>query len=286
MDQPRHHLLADFLRTRRARLSPADLGLPSFGRRRTPGLRREEVAQLAGVGVTWYTWLEQGRAIGVSDQVIASIARVLQLGPHETSYLFTLLHGQRPASRTDDEPLTPSLIALLAHQGLFPAFYLGYRWDILAWNKSATLLLGDLGALPLGERNHVWQMFMNPATRACLVDWEAHAQRMIAEYRLTYGQYLDSEPFTALVDRLRRHSPEFSAWWPRHDVVGRLNIRKEFEHPVAGRLVFDQTTMLVSETQGLKLVVKVPAAGTDTARKLQELSAAPAEACLVAPILA
>jgi hypothetical protein len=272
-DATRRKTLGDFLQTRRARITPREVCLPLSGRRRTPGLRREEVAQLAGVGLTWYTWLEQGRSINVSDQVLESIARALLLDPHETHYLFTLANP--PATRrlapASAEHVGPALAALLAHQGLYPAFILGRRWDILAWNRSANVLLGDLDRVPRDERNHAWHMFANPMVRQCLCDWEMHAQRLLAEFRVSYGRYIEDPSFGALIERLSAASPEFRSWWPRHDVVGRLDVRKEFHHPAGGRLCFEQTTLLLSDAPDLKLVVKIPVPTTDTLDKLRAL---------------
>lgn len=266
--------LSDFLKTRRARLTPDDVGLPVGGRRRTPGLRREEVAQLAGVGVTWYTWLEQGRDISVSEEVLTSIAQALQLDAYETHHLFTLARGSLPVATGTDHvdnviEISAAMRSLLENQGSYPAFILGRYWEILAWNQATCLLLGDLSELPAEQRNHVWFMFANPMVRQCLVDWENHAQRMIAEFRVHYGRHIDDEHFTTLIERLRAASPEFNRWWEHHDVVGRLNVRKEFEHPALGHLTFEQTTLFASESPDLKLVVKIPVPGTGTLEKLR-----------------
>lgn len=258
-DTLRRKSLAEFLQTRRSRLSPTEVGLMANGRRRTPGLRREEVAQLAGVGVTWYTWLEQGRDISVSDQVLESIARALHLNPHETRYLFTLsgrdvIHYE---AADEIECITPALGSLLMHQGIYPAFVLGRRWDYLAWNKSAEMFLGDMNALPVDERNHVWHMFTDPIMREVLEDWEGHAQRIVAEFRVSYGRYLEDSAFNRLVHRLNETSKEFRDWWPRNDVSGKKDTYKVYLHPTMGRLEFEQTTLLVSGSPDLKLVVSV-----------------------------
>jgi transcriptional regulator with XRE-family HTH domain len=271
-DTLRRHTLAAFLQTRRARLTPVEVGLPPGVRRRTPGLRREEVAHLAGVGLTWYTWLEQGRDISVSDQVLESIAATLQLDPHETRYLFTLAHPEViPSAPLEPESLTPTLQRLLAVHDAMPAFILGRCWNILAWNDATTCLLGDLEAMPDTERNHLWLMFLHPGVRQSLQEWEMHAQRMVAEFRVSYGRYLEDERCTQLVERLQADSAEFRAWWPRHDVVVRRSVYKDFVHPQVGRLSFEQTTLLASDAPELKLVVKMPLPGTDTATKLAYL---------------
>jgi hypothetical protein len=273
-DALRRHTLAEFLQTRRARLAPIAVGLPAGARRRTPGLRREEVAQLAGVGLTWYTWLEQGRNISVSDQVLVSVATTLQLDPQETRYLFTLARPET-AARTDleEERISPTLHRLLAHYATMPAFILGRCWNILAWNSATTCLLGDLGTLPEVDRNHIWLMFTHPSVRLSLREWEPHAQRMIAEFRVSYGRYLEDRRCAQLVERLMEESAEFRAWWPRHNVLARGSVYKEFDHPTEGLLSFEQTTLLVSDAPDLKLVIKMPVPGTRTAEKLAHMLA-------------
>ena len=160
---------------------------------------------------------------------------------------------------------------LLANQGVFPAFILGRYWDILAWNRSASLLFGGLEHIAREERNHIWQMFANPAVRCSLVDWENHARRMIAEFRVSYGYFMEDAQFVTLIERLCAVSNLFREWWSRQDVVGRANVYKDFNHPTAGLLRFEQTTLLVSEQPDLRLVVKIPLPDTDTEGALQKL---------------
>lgn len=272
-DEIRRRSLSEFLKTRRARLSPTDVGFSNGRRRRTPGLRREEVAQLAGVGVTWYTWLEQGRDITVSDEVLDSIARTLQLDAYEIYHLYSLAKRQTPLLNhvADVEHVPPHLHRLLQHQGIYPAFIIGRYWDILAWNTSANLLLGELDRLLPDERNQMWHVFVNPMVRQCLVDWEEHAQRMVAEFRESYGRYIEDPAFTAFIERLKANSPEFAEWWSKHDVVGKLNVHKVFNYPDVGRLEFEQSTLMLSDMPHLRMIVKIPCAGTDTAEKLRML---------------
>jgi hypothetical protein len=205
--------------------------------------------------------------------VLESIACALQLDLDETRYLFTL--AKRPpatqALHNAPDQISPAMLELLAHQGAYPAFILNRRWDILAWNPATTCLLGDLHSLPAEERNYLWLMFAKPQMQQILLRWEEHAQRMLAEFRVSYSRYLEDERFNALVERLRASSSEFHAWWPRHDVVGRRNVYKEFQHPIAGRLSFEQTTLLVSGAPDLRLVVKIPLPETETAARLQKL---------------
>lgn len=273
-DEQRRRELADFLRTRRARLSPTEMGFPS-GRRRTPGLRREEVAQLAHVSSTWYAWLEQGRDIRVSVQVLEGIARALKLTSEERAHLFILTLQQLPPSLpTQQEVITPIHQRVLDHFEVGPAYITGLRWDILAWNQPTCLLFGDFSAMPLRERNLVWFFFTNAAHRHLLVDWSDHAQFVLAKFRSTCSRYLGDERLTELIEDLLRVSPEFRQWWPRHDIYGRPYGRKEYEHPRVGRLVFEYTAFQVAETPDLRLVLYTPLPESDTLqkfRKLQEL---------------
>lgn len=263
--------LANFLRTRRARLSPTDVGLPRTARRKTVGLRREEVAQLAGVGVTWYTWLEQGREINVSVQVLDSLARTLRLSAEEKAHLF-LLAGQIPPQHPapQQEQVSPFLQKFLEHQGSSPAYIMGRRWDILAWNRAACQVITNFAALPIEERNIVRFIFTHEEFRRRFVDWEAMAQRILAQFRASSSQYRDDEQLGALMTDLQHCSPEFACWWPRHEVQGRQDGQKELLHPQAGLLALDHSTFQIDGSPGLKMVVYLPV-NEETTKKLEQL---------------
>ena len=221
--------LGDFLRTRRARLAPEDVGLPRGSRRRAPGLRRAEVAQLAGVSVDWYTWLEQGRPITVSTQVLESLVQALHLHAHERDHLFFLAHQQPPPARAmEPETVSATLQHFLDHQGFSPAFVLGRRWDVVAWNEAARVVFGDFGQMTTFERNSVWRLFTSPTHRHLLVDWEGHARRVLAQFRATCGRYPGDPRLTELIQDLMLRSPEFRAWWPDHEVLGTPEGQKTF----------------------------------------------------------
>src|SRR5579859_2169143 len=224
--------LADFLRSRRARLSPADVNLPNGGGRRTPGLRREEVAQLAGVGVDWYTWLEQGRDINASEQVLSSVARVLRLDAAETRYLFTLVNSNQVFDA--GETVSDALVSMLDNLDTTPGTILNRCWDFLAWNRAFCALYGDVASFPPEERNCLWFVFSSRLLRQMLVDWEGHMQDTVAQFRADYGSNASDPRFADLIRRLTEVSPEFSTWWSHHDVRNRYNKRKEFNHPQAG----------------------------------------------------
>jgi transcriptional regulator with XRE-family HTH domain len=260
--------LGGFLRDRRARLRPETLGLAPGRRRRTPGLRREEVAQLAGVGVTWYTWLEQGRDIRVSDQVLASVARVLQLEPVERAHLFRLAGHAAPAGPRD-EAVQPMLRTVLRSWEPNPAIVLNRRWDVLAINRPYELVFGDYSDLPEGRRNVMWSLFMRPSRRRLLCDWEREARLAVASFRTEAASHLDDPDFRDLITDLRERCPEFGAIWDRQDVRGRAEGLKRLEHPTLGRLDLEYTTYWVNDQPGLRLMLYVAAPGSPADRALR-----------------
>ena len=270
-EEKRRRELADFLRTRRARITPTEVGLIQTARRKTAGLRREEVAQLASVGVTWYTWLEQGRDIHVSSQVLESLASALQLTADEQAHLF-LLAGQAPPPVVSQaqERISPFLIKFLQQLGTNPAYITGRRWDLLAWNRAACTILGDFDSMPAHERNIVHFIFTNKEARSHLVDWEGTAQRILAQFRASSSQYTSDPRFAALINELQHSSSEFAQWWPRHDVQGRRDGRKEILHPLVGSLTFENSVFQPSEAPDLKVTIYLPSTD-ETADKLKQI---------------
>jgi transcriptional regulator with XRE-family HTH domain len=261
--------LSEFLRTRRAKIKPDEVGLPNSARRRVAGLRREEVAQLAGVSVDWYTWLEQGRDIRTSEQVLQSIAHALRLDPAETNHLFRLAADSLPSA--SESQISPMLQFLLDSQGPIPAFIMDIRWDILAWNRAACLLHEDLARLPPDERNVIWITFTGLHFRQVMPEWERHARRAVAQFRADYDLAPGDARFRSLVSHLMEVSPEFGAWWSSHDVQERTNVNKALQHPAVGELALEQITLQVAGSPGLRLVMLVPLPGTPTLARLQEL---------------
>jgi transcriptional regulator with XRE-family HTH domain len=264
--------LADFLRRRRASLQPADVGLPNGGRRRTPGLRREEVALLAGVGTTWYTWLEQGRDIRASLDVLEALARALRLTPAERTHLMLLGRGEEPPpSRQPAERGSATLRRLIENLGPNPAFIIGRRWDYLAWNQAAVALFGDLGSIPRGARNHVWLTFMDPARRELFTDWERNYPRLVAKFRADSARHLGDPAFEELIQALRQSSPEFCKAWKRHEVAGGGEGRKELRHPEVGLLAFEHAVFHPTELPEQRLILYSPLPDYDTPAKLARL---------------
>jgi transcriptional regulator with XRE-family HTH domain len=264
--------LADFLRRRRESLKPGDVGLPNGGRRRTPGLRREEVAQLAGVGATWYTWLEQGRDVRASLDVLEALARALRLTQAERTHLLLLGRGEAPPPcKYQAERVSPTLRRMIDNLGANPAYILGRRWDYLAWNRAASAVFGDLTPLPRSRRNHLWLFFMDPARRELHVDWERSARLLVAKFRADTARYLGDPDFEELIHALRQSSPEFCNAWARHEVAGTGEGRKTLNHPVAGTMVFEHAVFHPMEHPSQRLILYTPLNEDGTTEKLAEL---------------
>jgi transcriptional regulator with XRE-family HTH domain len=264
--------LADFLRKRRESITPEEVGLPDGGRRRTPGLRREEVAMLSGVGTTWYTWLEQGRDVRASLEVLEAIARALNLTPAERTHLILLGRGEDPPPcKSPAERVSPTLRRLIENLGPNPAFVLGRRWDYLAWNTAACALFGDFDGIPRAARNHVWLTFIDPSRREMFSDWEKSARLLVAKFRADSARYLGDPEFEELIGALRHSSPEFCRAWKRHEVSGGGEGRKEVRHPVEGLMVFEHAVLKPQQAPDQRLVLYSPRPEHDTPEKLARL---------------
>lgn len=264
--------LADFLKTRRTRLHPEQFDLPAYPRRRKPGLRREELAGLVGVGVSWYTWLEQGRDINVSDQILSRLADVLQLNKQERSHLFLLARGPLPLP---DEQGSESREHLAAYQtildgwGIYPALLVDRYLNVVAWNDSGNRVFGDFFSRSERERNAVWSTFMDPSQRERLVHWEQAARRSIALLRARSDRYANETWFGELITNLYQASPEFRAWWPEHNILFTCHDQNEINHPLIGSLAFQGTTLVMPEHPDLQIMVHTPLSKFDTTTKLR-----------------
>ncbi|MGW1074100.1 helix-turn-helix transcriptional regulator [Streptomyces sp. NPDC002537] len=268
-DHARRRSLAEFLRSRRERITPRDVGIPAGPRRRTPGLRREEVAQLSGVSVTWYTWLEQAREITVSRQVLESLARALLLDAAERRHLFALAGEPLPEPAPADGP-GPALQRLVDALDPCPAYLLDADWNLVAWNRAEAGLIGDPARLPPERRNLLRLMFTDPALRTLVVDWPGQARHLLAQFRSDAERRVGDARLERLTRELRRESPEFATWWEAHDVTDFLPNRREFRHPRAGLLTFDYVKLAALDAPGVKLFACMPA-DAETARRLPEL---------------
>lgn len=254
--------LGDFLRSRREGVSPETAGLANRRRRRTPGLRREEVAELAGIGVDWYIRLEQGRALSPSTTTIEALGRALRLGAVEKAHLRALAGNvdRRIFSREHAPDAIWRLVAGLTQ----PAYVTGRRWDVLAWNAAAVDIFTDFGALAEEDRNILVYMLTDPVARRLFGEtWANEAQRMVAQFRATHDLWADDPAFVALLERLRGRCPEFAGWWKPHDVRGAAAGRKRLNHPEKGLLSLEYMAFQANDDPVLKLVIYMPAPEAD-----------------------
>lgn len=249
--------LSEFLRTRRARLQPEDVGLPNFGRhRRVPGLRREELAQLAGVSVAYYTRLEQGNGRNVSGEVLDAIARALRLTDAEHAHLTHLAkpkqHKKKRAARP--QRVRPALLQLVDAMDGVPAYVAGRRTDILGWNRMAAALFGDWGELPPEERNWARICFLRPESRVLFRDWEQKASDIVSFLRMDAGCYPNDPLLSALVGELSVKSEEFRGLWATHDVQEKGHGTKRLHHSLVGDLTLSFETLRLPDDHDQSLV--------------------------------
>jgi transcriptional regulator with XRE-family HTH domain len=262
----RRRELAEFLRTRRARLRPEHIGLPPGARRRTPGLRREEVAQEAGVGVTWYTWLEQGRDIKASGQVLDAVARALRLDEAEREHLYQLADLPLRVTASPEPIVSDALIEVLRTLDPLPAILMNSRWDLLATNEAYRQIFRAWHARPCEMRNMIWCTFMEPEVRACYLNFEAEAPRSVAQLRAASVHHLGEPGWTDFISALIEGSPDFARMWARHDVA-RPGVRvKQFLDPRAGLLRMVTTSLAVTEMPECRVIIYTPADDETRAR--------------------
>lgn len=252
----RRRELGDFVRAQRERVNPASVGLPDATRRRTPGLRREEVAQLAGFSPTWYTWIEQGRDVSMSPTALGRLAQALRLGRAERAYLFELA-GKRdpdPGSGGADEVPQAALDALSAIAA--PAYLLDREWNARGWNAAAAhLFVGWLDRE--GERNLLRFVFLVPQARRLICDWGHRARRVVAEFRAQCGAHVNDPVLRMAIDDLAARSPEFAQLWHEHGVLGREGGERTFNHPADGFLSYQQVTFDLAGNADIKLTILV-----------------------------
>ncbi len=251
--------LAAFLRSRRERITPEDVGLPGGHRRRTAGLRREEVAQLAGVGVTWYTWLEQGRPIRASVQVLEAVARTLRLDAIERQHLFRLAEAPDTATADDADPrLPPQIQAVLDGLNPMPASVVTERFDILAWNAAYAVLIPRTAEDPPAARNTLLYCFTRSECCSAIENRADQRAAMVAQLRAAYGHHVGDPAWTGFIRRMEAASPEFAAMWATKDVAQPAYYAKVFRHPLYPRLEMTSTSFAVQTAPGTRMVVYTP----------------------------
>ena len=250
---PRQSELGDFLRSRREKLTPKAVGLPIGRRRRTPGLRREEVAELAGIGVDWYIRLEQGRTVSPSAATIDALARALRLSKAEHRHLRALTQS-RDRRAFVPETVPPAVRRTIDGLNL-PAYVTGRRWDILAWNAAADDIF-SFSRLAEADRNILLTVLTNPATRRLFgASWADEAKRMVAQFRATHDLWAGDPAFRDLLARLQQGCPEFAGWWEAHDVTATAAGQKSLSHPKKGRLKLEYASFQANDDPALKLVI-------------------------------
>lgn len=250
----RRRALGDFLRSVRARITPESVGLPSGTRRRTPGLRREEVAQLCGISVTWYTWIEQGRDVSVSASVWSRLATIFHLSRAERHYLFELAESADPEHAREDDEALPQGLADCVYSIIAPAYILDRHWNVLARNEPLLRLFGgwpDSSPQP----NLLRYIFLDPSARQLVVDWESRARRVVAEFRADAAPYAEEPGLRVLIEELSEASPVFLHWWTRQTVVEREGGSRQFRHPDLGVVQYQQITFRLAIRPDCKLVM-------------------------------
>ncbi|MGW2045254.1 helix-turn-helix domain-containing protein [Streptomyces sp. NPDC001858] len=266
--------LSEFLRTRRARLKPEDVGLPDFGRhRRVPGLRREELAQLAGVSVAYYTRLEQGNGRNVSAEVLDSIARALRLTDAEHAHLTHLAKPKHKKKQTArPQQVRAALRQLLDTMDSVPAYIVGRRSEILAWNRMAAAVFGDWAELPPAERTWARLVFLRPDYRELFVDWEQKAIDIVCHLRMDAGCYPDDPRLSALVGELSVKSEDFRRLWATHDVKEKSHGVKRLRHPLVGELSLNFEGFRLADDGDQSLVTYHAEPGSPSAEALRLLA--------------
>ena len=273
LELDRHHELAAFLRSRRARILPEQVGLPKGTRRRTPGLRRGEVAMLAGVSPEWYTWLEQGRDIHVSVQLVESLARVLQLDVDERAHLFLLALRQLPPVEIFSPPtISPTLQQFLNQFGKMPSCAVDVRLNVVAWNAAYCVVFDDRTMMSERKRNLIWCLFTSPLLRRN-EEWEEIARVYVGQFRAGYGRFIHDPWWTRQIAELNRISPEFRELWPRQDVLNMSEGRKTIHHPLVGELAFDFLWLQTVDSRDLRLLIHTPRNNSGTVEKIEQLLA-------------
>jgi transcriptional regulator with XRE-family HTH domain len=271
---PHRAQLSEFLRSCRARLSPHDVGLPETARRRTPGLRREDVAVLAGVSLTWYTWLEQGRAVRASERVLENICTTLRMSSDERDYLFSLVQS-RPA------PLAPHLEALQVPASVVrmmnsldvPAYVMTMRWDIVAWNAMVTATFRDYGAMAPDRRNLIRILLKeDPQYQVDPQEYYAIARRVLSKLRVDYSQAADDPAFDALIEEMTASCPIFAKLWGSTEICTRAEGLHTWSHPTEGAIAFEHTSYAIEGAPTLRVIIFAPQ-DAESAAKLHRIAA-------------
>lgn len=254
--------LGEFLQAMRTRGTPEEYGFPTGARRRTQGLRREEVAQLASISATWYTWIEQGREVNVSAEALERLATALKLSKSERTYLFDMADRRDPQAHMLEADTAPETLITMLESIQIPAYIMGRTWDLLAWNKSASeLFTGWLDTAQTNDTrpNLLRFVFLHAQAKQFVVEWEMRARRLVAEFRADCRSRLEEPELKRLVNELSQASSDFERFWKQHDVLERQGGQRQFNHPTQGLISCSQVTLRPVEQEQLKLVLLQPA---------------------------
>ncbi|MCC9024374.1 helix-turn-helix transcriptional regulator [Bacillus nakamurai] len=272
--EARLQALSEFLKTQRSKISPQMAGLPMGTRRRTPGLRREEVAQLAGVSTTWYTWLEQGRDIKVSATVLDAVSDALQLNKDERNYLYALAldEGVKQTFSAEEETIiSPSLSKMVQELRYCPTIISDRRCHIVGWNQAAAHVFLDFEQIPPEKRNLIELLFSRKELRSLAVNWEHFVKGFIAIFRTYYGQYVADKWYSQFIEKMEQTYSEFHTLWNESEVSSAPEVLIEFRHAKAGKMVFNLTSLQVQGNSDLRCSVYTPVENTETESKLKRL---------------
>lgn len=272
-DKARREALSNFLKKKRALISPQSVGFPTGSRRRTPGLRREEVAQLANVSTTWYTWLEQGRAIKVSLSVLDSVSSALHLTEDERTYLFNLAldtNVKLLQKKTVQTRISSSLKTILKALNYCPAVVTDRYCQIVGWNRAAAYVFLDFEKIPVERRNLIRLLFTRKELKTLAVNWEHFVRGFLAIFRVYYGRYVEDDWYKQFIDNMSFLHPEFQSLWQQSEVNTAPDVLIEFRHSKAGKMEFNLTSLDVQGNDDLRLSVYTPVPGTSTEKKLRE----------------
>ncbi len=272
--ETRLQALSEFLKTQRSKINPQMVGLPVGARRRTPGLRREEVAGLAGVSTTWYTWLEQGRDITVSNSVLDAISDALQLNKDERNYLYALALPEaekRSFSNEEETVISPALTKILNELWNCPIIISDRRCHIVGWNPAAAHVFLDFEQIPKEERNLIHLLFSRKEFKSLAVNWEHFVKGFLAIFRTYYGQYVGDQWYTSFINEMEQNFPEFHELWNESEVSSAPDVLIEFRHAKAGKMLFNLTSLQVQGNIDLRCSVYTPVENTNTESKLRKL---------------
>ncbi|TGB00368.1 XRE family transcriptional regulator [Sporolactobacillus shoreae] len=272
-DKVRHEALSSFLKKKRALISPQSAGFPIGVRRRTPGLRREEVAQLANVSTTWYTWLEQGRDIKVSSIVLDSVSSALQLTEDERTYLYNLaldVNAKLLPKKTIQTKINPSLKTILKALNYCPAVVTDRYCQIVGWNAAAAYVFLDFEQIPIDQRNLIRLLFTRKELKSLAVNWGHFVRGFLAIFRVYYGRYVEDEWYKQFIDHMSLLHPEFQPLWQQSEVNTAPDVLIEFRHSKAGKMEFNLTSLEVQGNADLRLSIYTPVPETSTEKKLRE----------------